>query len=469
MSTYKLPTQTFTAHSIPTGSSKDELLRLFKGQPVDSLRTPALCIDRAIFAKNCEKMHDNVKVWGARFRAHVKTHKTIEGIRMQLQSHSGRTSAVIVSTLMEAWQIVAGGLVKDGTVDDILYGLPVSPNKLADLAKLADTMHAESENAKLRLMVDNMVQFQALEAYESNRGWSVFVKIDHGGRRAGLTIGSDELKALVSSLLSSSNISIFGFYCHAGDSYASTSPEQASSFLTTEMQTVNSAAMMALTLINGSKGQISAQNHQKPFVLSVGSTPTAHSTSFEGTPAARIAQELTGGELEIHAGNYPVCDLQQMNTGLVTAKNVAHRILTTVISYYPGRGSNGGDEALCDAGGIAMSRDTGPTAGYGLVIPWITDSSNALPCEWRLGRCSQEHGILVQIPRNSEIVQSSGNDATVSQGEAKSQLVPGEQLWIIGQHACLTCAAHPWYYVLDSGIEGGLNAVQDIWVPWKGW
>ena len=43
---------------------------------------------------------------------------------MQLQSSSGRTSAVVVSTLIEAWQIVTGGLVKDGTVDD------VSPNKL---------------------------------------------------------------------------------------------------------------------------------------------------------------------------------------------------------------------------------------------------------------------------------------------------------------------------------------------------
>ena len=277
-------------------------------------------------------------------------------------------------------------------------------------------------------------------------------------RRAGLTVGSTGLEALVSALLNSPVVSIFGFYCHAGDSYASTTLEQASSFLTTEMRAVNNAAMMALSLINDPKNQSVAHKYQGHFVLSVGSTPTAHSTSFEGTPAAAIAQELTGGELEIHAGNYPMCDLQQMHTGLVTAKDVAHRVLTAAISYYPGRGIDGGDEAMCDAGGIAMSKDTGPSGGYGDVIPWITGD---IPlCEWRLGRCSQEHGILVP----------NQTDPPTGQPEnGRQPIVPGQLLWIIGQHACLTCAAYPWYYILDSSVEGGLTTVQDVWVPWKGW
>jgi D-serine deaminase-like pyridoxal phosphate-dependent protein len=39
------------------------------------LRTPAFIIDRAVFAKNCARMHANAKEWGAAFRAHIKTHK----------------------------------------------------------------------------------------------------------------------------------------------------------------------------------------------------------------------------------------------------------------------------------------------------------------------------------------------------------------------------------------------------------
>jgi D-serine ammonia-lyase len=41
---------------------------------------------------------------------------------MQLKSPSDRTRAVVVSTLVEAWQIIKSGLVKDGTVDDVGMG-----------------------------------------------------------------------------------------------------------------------------------------------------------------------------------------------------------------------------------------------------------------------------------------------------------------------------------------------------------
>ena len=41
---------------------------------------------------------------------------------MQLKSSSDCTRAVVVSTLVEAWEIVKSGLVKDGTVDDVNMG-----------------------------------------------------------------------------------------------------------------------------------------------------------------------------------------------------------------------------------------------------------------------------------------------------------------------------------------------------------
>jgi len=141
-------------------------------------------------------------------------------------------------------------------------------------------------------------------------------------------------------------------------------------------------------------------------------------------------------------GNYTMLDLQQLNTALIDRESVAQRVLATVISYYPGRGVNGTDEALCDAGGIAMSKDTGPIRGYGEVIgkPWI------------LGRISQEHGVLTYMSDTSE----------------PAGLEVGSMVEIIGQHACLIAAGHPWYYITDSSI-GEKDKVVDIWVPWKGW
>jgi hypothetical protein len=50
------------------------------------------------------------------------------------------------------------------TTVQILYGLPVSPNKHGDLAGLADTMSSENKDARLRLMMDNVWQVRALES-----------------------------------------------------------------------------------------------------------------------------------------------------------------------------------------------------------------------------------------------------------------------------------------------------------------
>lgn len=144
-------------------------------------------------------------------------------------------------------------------------------------------------------------------------------------------------------------------------------------------------------------------------------------------------------------GNYPLLDLQQLHTGLIDRARIAQKVIATVISYYPGRGPDGTDEALCDAGAIAMSKDTGPSGSFGEVVGKT----------WRLGRVSQEHGILTR----SEIGAPAEED----------KLEIGEVVQIVGQHACLTLAAYPWYYVVDSSAESDPNVVADIWVPWKGW
>jgi D-serine deaminase-like pyridoxal phosphate-dependent protein len=314
------------------------------------------------------------------------------------------------------------------------------------------------------------------------------------------------LRHLVQKLLASPYISIYGFYCHAGDSYSSNSLPQASSFLTTEMEAVNAAATIALGLIKeqtatleksvGQKAQENPQTigatepghatilstgpppgkvdsqisrHQQPFILSVGSTPTAHASALQNTAEA-FTSEIPAGKLELHAGNYPICDLQQCATDLVGVQDVAHRVLASVISYYPGRGEGGSDEAMCDAGGIAMSRDTCPWQGYGYVLGWGERSIDGVQ-GWKLGRCSQEHGVLVRRrPRTGTAIETKeGFGEDTETGERGDRLVPGQQIWIIGQHACLTSAAYPWYYIVDSSVEGGLETIQDVWVPWKGW
>lgn len=119
---------------------------------------------------------------------------------------------------------------------------------------------------------------------------------DEDRRRAGVPPTSPYFESLLSVLFASPAITLYGFYCHAGNSYASTSLPQASSILSAEVEAVNTAAGLALGI---SLGSPIYRPGDQPFVLSVGSTPTAHVASAKSK--AQLAS-LLNGTLELHAG-----------------------------------------------------------------------------------------------------------------------------------------------------------------------
>ena len=56
-------------------------------------------------------------------------------------------------------------------------------------------------------------------------------------------------------------------------------------------------------------------------------------------------------------------DLQQRYTSLIDEERISQKVIATVLSYYPGRGDGGRDEAMIDAGAIALSKDGGRSPG----------------------------------------------------------------------------------------------------------
>lgn len=97
-------------------------------------------------------------------------------------------------------------------------------------------------------------------------------------------------------VFASSAISVFGFYTHAGYSYGSTSAEEATSYLTGEVRLTNDAAAMAMEVLAESDDR---EVKNQPFVLSVGSTPTALSATAE---AKLKMTSILNGTLELHTG-----------------------------------------------------------------------------------------------------------------------------------------------------------------------
>lgn len=214
----------------------------------------------------------------------------------------GMYRRIVASTLSE----IRGSLdlVKEGKLDEVspsnyssikkyqlksyqcLYGLPVSASALPFLETLTKSL-------KIILMIDSEQQIDLLECYASKSSspvaqWPVFIKIDVGSQRAGMATGSPSILRLIQRIESSSAATVYGFYCHAGHSYACRTEDAAAAVLQTEVEGVVEAAKV---LVDGAS--------DRRIVVSVGSTPTAHVVK-------RLQGTLPEGmELELHAG---MCD-----------------------------------------------------------------------------------------------------------------------------------------------------------------
>lgn len=77
--------------------------------------------------------------------------QTLEGTKLQLKSAEGQSDAIIVSTMMEAWEVVEGGLVADGTVKDVSDTIqPIVPQVLIWLLNLDTLRLARSAQQNCR-------------------------------------------------------------------------------------------------------------------------------------------------------------------------------------------------------------------------------------------------------------------------------------------------------------------------------
>lgn len=137
-------------------------------------------------------------------------------------------------------------------------------------------------------MLDSEQQIDILENYASDHPevepWQIFIKVDVGSRRAGLEKCSDYIRGLLHHSEKSAAVNIQGLYCHAGHSYGCRSKESVEDVLQAEIDALIEVSHEV------------SPGRQQPLVLSLGSTPTAHSIKS-------IKHKLPSGcILELHAG-----------------------------------------------------------------------------------------------------------------------------------------------------------------------
>jgi len=300
---------------------------------LDDLPTPSLILDLDRLERNCDRMIRRAAELGVRLRPHMKTAKSADVGRLATRE---RAVGVTVSTLAEAEYFAQAGF------RDITYAVGIVGHKVGAVAALQ-----RGTGTRISLLADTVdaVHEAARQAEAAGERLALFIEIDSGGGRGGVSAEGPELPALGEAVNASRSLSLAGVLTHAGQSYGASSIEDVIRIAEEERLAVTRAA-----------DRLRALDIEVPAV-SVGSTPTAlHARSLSGVT-------------DMRPGVYTLFDLAQVALGSCTVDDIAVSVLATVIGHNARAG-----RMLIDAGALALSKDVsgnkgGRTVGYGLVCP----------------------------------------------------------------------------------------------------
>ena len=289
------------------------------------LPTPALTIDLDILERNLDRMAKMCREQGVGLRPHIKTHKTPELARMQVERGAIGLTAAKVG---EAEVMAEAGL------DDILVAFPIfGAEKLRRLAAIAKTR-------RVILSLDDEATARELSKAASAQGATVgvLVEFDAGFHRCGLRPGPD-LVALAKRIESMPGLKFRGLMTYFGNIWGPREDRQQ------EARQVAGEVAKAHAAF--------AEARLPVEIVSGGSTPSAE-----------FAGEI-GGLTEIRPGTYVYNDLNTLYQGACRLEDCAARVVVTVVSTaVPGK-------TIIDAGSKTFSSDllgSGPKTGYGLVV-----------------------------------------------------------------------------------------------------
>ncbi len=371
------------------------------------LPTPALVLDRAALAANCQGMAARAAKLGVRLRPHMKTAKSAEAAKV---ATAGQFGGITVSTLAEAEYFAAHGF------RDITYAVGIVPGKLDEIARL------QQDGVAMQLITDNVAAVRAAAQRATALGaeFALLIEIETGGGRAGVLPESPELLEIARAIAAAKGLALRGVLTHAGHSYKCKGEAAIAAVAEEERAGVVRAAE-----------RLRAAGLPCP-VVSVGATPTA-----------MFARSLAG-VTEMRPGVYTLMDLYQMAIGVCRREDIAVSVLATVIGHNPRTG-----RILVDAGALALSQDKGAAGlmehvGFG----WVCGEGGE-----RLG------GLYV-----AEVNQEHGMIAAPAGAPPFERLPVGARVRILPSHACMMAAPYARYNVVDRGDE-----VVAVWDKASGW
>jgi D-serine deaminase-like pyridoxal phosphate-dependent protein len=309
------------------------------------LDTPSLLLDLNKLKENIKEVSSFAKKNGVAIRPHIKTHKSINIAKMQLEEGSvGITTAKIAEA-----EVMAQSGIKD-----ILIAYPISSSlKIARLIKLLQ------HEVHLKVSVDSKEQIDYLDQGLKHfpHQLEVWIKVNSGLNRCGVDPGSEAVE-LAKAVMSTTSLKLGGIFTHAGHSYAAK----------------NRKEIEEIGLQEGYAVVESANECEKAgipiLVRSVGSTPTY-----------QIAGKVKG-ITEVRPGNSAFFDAIQVGLGVTTFNRCALSVLSSVAGVYKNR-------LVLDSGSKTLCLDKGAhgnqtVTGFGHVVHYS---------DLTIERLSEEHAV----------------------------------------------------------------------------
>lgn len=253
---------------------------------LQDLETPAFIINRHAFVKNCSRALEVASKGDMGLRPHIKTHKTLEGAWLQAtggyskgdMSRYSHVSGFVASTLPEVDLLVQGAVLYGGPFSDILYGVPISQTKLARLDALREQL---PKGGKINILIDHEQQVdmvenfagkpspahkkQKLDCPPGTKVWPVFLKLDTGYHRAGITC-DDRGVQLALKVVDSPLLKLAGVYSHWYVAFVAVMRNLAFSFSYIFLHFAPAdTPMMSTTIKNSIRLQSQTFNTSTPF------------------------------------------------------------------------------------------------------------------------------------------------------------------------------------------------------------
>jgi D-serine deaminase-like pyridoxal phosphate-dependent protein len=341
-------------------------------------KKPTFIVNTAKVHLNIKKMQHKAVKSQVAFRPHFKTHQTLQSA--ELFREKGIHKIAVSSVTMANYFATHNW-------NDITIAFSLNLKEVNEIDKLASEID-------LNLLVESAYGADFLRKNIDSKA-GIFIKIDTGYRRTGLTpVNLDEVKRIIQIIKNSETLTFKGFLAHAGHTYLATSKKEIEYIYQSGIQQLNQLKSIFLD--------------DFPNLI----------VSFGDTPSSSIINDLSGVD-EIRPGNFVYYDVMQLKLGSCSEDEIACAVACPVVAVHNDR-----NEIVIYGGAVHLSKEFIVTKNgqknYGLVTE-IQQSGWSKAIEGAYVKSiSQEHGVIF-IP-----------DVFIN------KFKPGDMIGILPVHSCLT-------------------------------